>query len=84
MQKLVKEKSWPNPAVGCVIIANDKSTNNNPIIIGTGYTNKGGVPHAEIMAMNSVHENLDGATMYVTLETMLPYGQKQALYAGNN
>ena len=30
--KIGQGESWPNPAVGCVIIANDKSTNNNPII----------------------------------------------------
>ena len=69
--KIGQGESWPNPAVGCVIIANDKSTNNNPIIIGTGYTNRGGVPHAEIMAMNSAHENLDGATMYAVSYTHL-------------
>ncbi len=75
--KIGQGESWPNPAVGCVIITNDNSTNSNPIIIGTGYTNKGGVPHAEIMAMNSAHEDLDGATMYVTLEPCCHTGKSK-------
>ena len=70
-------ETWPNPAVGCVIIEKSNSKKINPVIIGTGYTNKGGVPHAEIMAMNSKSNNLDGATMYVTLEPCCHTGKSK-------
>ena len=66
--KMGQGETWPNPAVGCVIVSNFDSKKKKPAIIGTGHTSKGGVPHAEIMAMNSANKNLDGATMYVTLE----------------
>jgi diaminohydroxyphosphoribosylaminopyrimidine deaminase/5-amino-6-(5-phosphoribosylamino)uracil reductase len=54
----------PNPWVGCVIVKENK-------IIGKGYHEKCGSAHAEINAMNNClanGENLEGATMYVTLE----------------
>ena len=73
--KMGQGETWPNPAVGCVIVSNLISKKRKPAIIGTGYTNKGGVPHAEIMAMNSVHKNLDGATLYVTLEPCCHIGK---------
>ncbi len=55
----------PNPRVGCVIVNNDK-------IIGEGYHQVAGQPHAEINALSSVNKsNTDliiNATAYVTLE----------------
>lgn len=54
-------KVSPNPLVGCVITKNNK-------IIGAGFHAKYGDDHAEINAINSSHENLEGSTLYVNLE----------------
>ena len=51
----------PNPRVGCVLVKNDK-------IIGEGWHEYAGQPHAEVMAMLTTHVPLDGACAYVTLE----------------
>lgn len=54
----------PNPWVGCIIVKNDR-------IIGKGYHEKCGSFHAEINAINNAQnsgEDVEGATMYVTLE----------------
>ncbi len=59
---------YPNPAVGCVIVKNND-------IISRGWTQPGGKPHAETMAINNAKVNLKGATMYVTLEPCVHYGQ---------
>ena len=52
---------WPNPAVGCVIVKNGR-------ILGRGWTQPGGRPHAEIHALNAVGADAQGADVYVTLE----------------
>jgi diaminohydroxyphosphoribosylaminopyrimidine deaminase/5-amino-6-(5-phosphoribosylamino)uracil reductase len=51
----------PNPMVGAVIVKNKK-------IIGEGYHRRFGENHAEINAIESVSEPIEGATFYVTLE----------------
>lgn len=51
----------PNPAVGCVIV-------NNGIVVGRGWTQTGGRPHAETVALAQAGNNANGATAYVTLE----------------
>ena len=53
----------PNPMVGCVIVKNEQ-------IIGEGYHQVFGGPHAEVMAIESVNDQtqLIGATVYVSLE----------------
>ena len=51
----------PNPTVGCLIVKDGR-------IIGQGYTQKFGGPHAEPIALDSCTESPDGATVYVTLE----------------
>jgi diaminohydroxyphosphoribosylaminopyrimidine deaminase / 5-amino-6-(5-phosphoribosylamino)uracil reductase len=51
----------PSPSVGCVIVKNGK-------IIGEGFTQNGGRPHAEYMALLMAGENAKGADFYVTLE----------------
>ncbi len=61
-------KTSPNPMVGAVIVKNG-------IIIGEGYHKKCGTPHAEINAINSAKESIDGTTMYVTLEPCSTTGQ---------
>jgi 3,4-dihydroxy 2-butanone 4-phosphate synthase / GTP cyclohydrolase II len=56
-----KATSPPNPWVGCIIVKNGRE-------IGRGYHKKSGESHAEINAINNSKENLEGSTMYVTLE----------------
>lgn len=60
----------PNPMVGCVIVKDDK-------IIGEGYHQKFGGPHAEVMAIAAVKEQhlLEGATVYVSLEPCVHFGK---------
>ncbi len=58
----------PNPLVGAVIVKNGR-------IIGEGYHEQYGEPHAEINAINSACESIEGATMYVTLEPCSHYGK---------
>lgn len=55
---------WPNPAVGCVIVAGGSA----PQVVGRGWTQPGGRPHAEIEALGRAGEAARGATAYVTLE----------------
>ena len=60
----------PNPMVGAVIVHNGK-------IIGEGFHQKYGEPHAEVNAINSVVNKtlLSTSTMYVTLEPCSHYGK---------
>jgi diaminohydroxyphosphoribosylaminopyrimidine deaminase/5-amino-6-(5-phosphoribosylamino)uracil reductase len=51
----------PNPLVGAVIVKNNR-------IIGQGFHEKYGDPHAEINAINSAYDEISGSTIYVTLE----------------
>jgi diaminohydroxyphosphoribosylaminopyrimidine deaminase/5-amino-6-(5-phosphoribosylamino)uracil reductase len=63
-------KVAPNPMVGCVIVHNDK-------IIGEGYHEFYGGPHAEVNAINSVEDKslLKEATVYVSLEPCNHHGK---------
>jgi diaminohydroxyphosphoribosylaminopyrimidine deaminase/5-amino-6-(5-phosphoribosylamino)uracil reductase len=54
-------KVSPNPLVGCIITKDNR-------IIGAGYHQKFGEDHAEINAINSATESLEGSTLYVNLE----------------
>jgi diaminohydroxyphosphoribosylaminopyrimidine deaminase/5-amino-6-(5-phosphoribosylamino)uracil reductase len=54
-------QTWPNPAVGAVIVKNG-------VIVGRGWTQPGGRPHAEPVALKQAGEAARGATLYVTLE----------------
>lgn len=62
---------WPNPAVGCVIVA-PEAEGQGPRVLGRGWTQPGGRPHAETQALTRAAANgaaaLAGATAYVTLE----------------
>lgn len=58
----------PNPLVGAVIVKNEK-------VIGQGFHQKAGGPHAEVHAVNNATESVEGATMYVTLEPCSHYGK---------
>ncbi|RZM07242.1 MAG: bifunctional diaminohydroxyphosphoribosylaminopyrimidine deaminase/5-amino-6-(5-phosphoribosylamino)uracil reductase RibD, partial [Sphingomonas sp.] len=54
-------RTAPNPNVGCVIVNDDR-------VVGRGWTQAGGRPHAEAMALVQAGEQSRGATCYVTLE----------------
>lgn len=54
-------RTAPNPNVGCVIVSEGR-------VVGRGWTQPGGRPHAEAMALAEAGEQARGATVYVTLE----------------
>jgi diaminohydroxyphosphoribosylaminopyrimidine deaminase / 5-amino-6-(5-phosphoribosylamino)uracil reductase len=54
-------RTWPNPAVGAVVVKDG-------VIVGRGWTQPGGRPHAEPVALAQSGEAARGATLYVTLE----------------
>jgi diaminohydroxyphosphoribosylaminopyrimidine deaminase/5-amino-6-(5-phosphoribosylamino)uracil reductase len=54
-------RTWPNPAVGAVVVKDG-------VIVGRGWTQPGGRPHAEPEALGRAGESARGATLYVTLE----------------
>jgi diaminohydroxyphosphoribosylaminopyrimidine deaminase/5-amino-6-(5-phosphoribosylamino)uracil reductase len=54
-------RTWPNPAVGAVVVKDG-------VIVGRGWTQPGGRPHAEPVALSHAGEAARGATLYVTLE----------------
>lgn len=61
-------RTWPNPAVGAVIVKNG-------VIAGRGWTQSGGRPHAEVEALRRAGEAARGATLYVTLEPCSHHGK---------
>jgi len=61
-------RTWPNPAVGAVVVKDG-------IIIGRGWTQAGGRPHAEPEALGRAGEAARGATLYVTLEPCSHFGK---------
>lgn len=61
-------RTWPNPAVGAVIVKDS-------IIVGRGWTQAGGRPHAEVEALGRAGGAARGATMYVTLEPCSHHGK---------
>jgi diaminohydroxyphosphoribosylaminopyrimidine deaminase/5-amino-6-(5-phosphoribosylamino)uracil reductase len=61
-------RTWPNPAVGAVIVRDG-------VILGRGWTQPGGRPHAEVEALRRAGERARGATLYVTLEPCSHYGK---------
>ena len=54
-------RTWPNPAVGAVVAKDG-------VIVGRGWTQPGGRPHAEPEALKRAGQSARGATLYVTLE----------------
>jgi diaminohydroxyphosphoribosylaminopyrimidine deaminase/5-amino-6-(5-phosphoribosylamino)uracil reductase len=61
-------RTWPNPAVGAVI-------EKDGVIIGRGWTQPGGRPHAEVEALRRAGAAARGATLYVTLEPCSHHGK---------
>ena len=60
--------TWPNPAVGAVIVKDS-------VIVGRGWTQPGGRPHAEVEALRHAKKAAQGATLYVTLEPCAHQGK---------
>jgi diaminohydroxyphosphoribosylaminopyrimidine deaminase/5-amino-6-(5-phosphoribosylamino)uracil reductase len=61
-------RTWPNPAVGAVVVKDG-------VIVGRGWTQPGGRPHAEPEALGRAGEAARGATLYVTLEPCSHFGK---------
>jgi diaminohydroxyphosphoribosylaminopyrimidine deaminase/5-amino-6-(5-phosphoribosylamino)uracil reductase len=61
-------RTWPNPAVGCVVVKDGR-------IVGRGWTQPGGRPHAETEALRHAGAAALGATAYVSLEPCAHYGR---------
>src|SRR5438105_4972994 len=61
-------RTWPNPAVGAVIVRDG-------VIVGRGWTQAGGRPHAEVEALARAGDAARGATLYVTLEPCSHHGK---------
>lgn len=59
---------WPNPAVGCIIVRDGR-------VVGRGWTQPGGRPHAEVCALQQAGPLAEGATAFVTLEPCAHHGQ---------
>ena len=60
--------AWPNPAVGCVLVKDGR-------VVGRGWTQPGGRPHAETEALRRARDAARGATAYVTLEPCSHHGR---------
>src|SRR5882757_8709685 len=60
--------AWPNPAVGAVVVRDG-------IVVGRGWTQPGGRPHAEVEALGRAGSRARGATLYATLEPCSHHGQ---------
>ena len=59
---------WPNPAVGCILVKDGE-------VVGRGWTQPGGRPHAETEALKRAGREAKGATLYVTLEPCSHHGK---------
>jgi len=61
LSERTRGRTAPNPNVGCVLVKDGR-------VVGRGWTQPGGRPHAEAMALAEAGEKSRGATCYVTLE----------------
>ncbi|MEW5803088.1 MAG: bifunctional diaminohydroxyphosphoribosylaminopyrimidine deaminase/5-amino-6-(5-phosphoribosylamino)uracil reductase RibD [bacterium] len=63
-----KGRTSPNPMVGAIIVKDNE-------IVGQGYHERYGAPHAEIRALEQAREKAKGATLYINLEPCCHQGQ---------
>ena len=63
-----KYTARPNPMVGCVLVKGDD-------VVGEGFHEQSGGPHAEINALNAAGDRAKGATAYVSLEPCAHHGK---------
>ena len=62
-------RTTPNPMVGAVVVSPDG------VLVGQGYHERAGEPHAEIHALVAAGERAQGSTLYVTLEPCCHVGR---------
>ena len=65
---MAQEEVSPNPMVGAIIVKDNR-------IIAKGYHKEYGRDHGEVDAFKNAKEDVEGATMYVTLEPCSHYGK---------
>src|SRR6187397_392142 len=58
----------PNPVVGAVVVAGDE-------VVGEGWHERAGGPHAEVVALEAAGERASGGTLFVTLEPCAHHGR---------
>ncbi|MCM8763194.1 MAG: bifunctional diaminohydroxyphosphoribosylaminopyrimidine deaminase/5-amino-6-(5-phosphoribosylamino)uracil reductase RibD [Candidatus Omnitrophica bacterium] len=63
-----KGKTSPNPLVGALVVKDGR-------IVGEGYHQQAGLPHAEIIALDEAGRRAEGATLFVTLEPCVHFGR---------
>src|SRR4029079_15096288 len=60
-------RSGPNPVVGAVVVAGGE-------VVGEGWHERKGGPHAEVVALEAAGERARGATLYVSMEPCAHHG----------
>jgi diaminohydroxyphosphoribosylaminopyrimidine deaminase/5-amino-6-(5-phosphoribosylamino)uracil reductase len=65
-------RTWPNPSVGAVVVRHGPG---GPVIVGRGWTQPRGRPHAEIEALRRAASSSRGATLYTSLEPCSHHGK---------
>ncbi len=58
----------PNPRVGCILVRDGA-------VVGEGWHERAGAPHAEVLALAAAGSQAHGATAYITLEPCCHYGR---------